>query len=202
MKRLGFVPAAVVLATIACSAPSSPAPTTPDSNVRGQPTAPVLIEEWGDYQCPACGSFARLQPQLEQALLDDGSARFVFHNMAFLGQESVWAAAAAECANDQGRFWEYHDLLYASQNGENKGAFAKPRLKQLGASLRLDQAAFNMCVDSDAYVSRVQQDTQRGKSLGISSTPTLLVNGQRVTLTTNRSPIETLLAAVRNAPRR
>jgi Thioredoxin/Protein of unknown function with PCYCGC motif len=99
-------------------------------NVRGAANAPLVIEEWADYQRPVCGSFARLQPQLDQSVLADGKARLVFRNMAFLGQESVWAAEAAECAGDQGRYWDSHDVLFASQGGENIGAFRIERLKQ------------------------------------------------------------------------
>jgi protein-disulfide isomerase len=168
-------------------------------NVRGAANAPVIIEEWADYQCPACGSFVRLQPQLDQNVLADGRARLVFRNMAFLGQESIWAAESAECAGDQGRYWDYHDVLYASQNGENRGAFRIERLKQFAASVQLDQAAFDTCLDTHAYANRVRQETQRGQRLSVNSTPTVFVNGQRVVFTSGRSPIDILQAAVQSA---
>ena len=99
---------------------------------------------------------------------------------AFIGQESTWAAEAAECAGDQGRFWEYHDTLFAEQRGENQGAFSRDNLKRFAADLGLDTAQFNQCLDSGQYRSYVQQQGASAQQLGINSTPTLAVNGQVV----------------------
>jgi protein-disulfide isomerase len=98
--------------------------------------------------------------------------------LAFLGDESIWAAEASECANDQGKFWEYHDLLFQSQNGENQGAFNKDNLKGFAAKLGLDTAKFNECLDSGKYTAQVQSDSDAGSQLGVRSTPTFVVNGQ------------------------
>jgi protein-disulfide isomerase len=193
-QRLSSVICSViaVLALAGCGQPAR----VPLTNVRGAAQAPVLIEEWGDYQCPSCGSFARLDPQLEAAVISNGNAQFAFHNLAFLGQESVWAAEAAECASDQGRFWDYHKLLYASQDGENRGAFAPARLKALAGQLTLDQTTFNQCLDSGKYLNAVQAETKSGEQLGVNSTPTIFVNGKKLTLSGSRSPIDTIQIAV------
>ncbi len=98
--------------------------------------------------------------------------------MAFLGEESQWAAEASECAADQGRFWEYHDLLYARQKGENQGAFRKENLKQFATELGLDAQAFDACLEGGKYTSRVKADTAFARSLGISGTPAFLINGR------------------------
>jgi protein-disulfide isomerase len=202
MRRVILALAAVsALLLTSCSA-SGRDPVTLDAgrdNTIGPANATVTIEEWADFQCPACRNFATLQPTLDQAVLSDGSARFVFRDMAFLGPESILAAEAAECAGDQGRFWDYHDTLYASQSGENRGAFSADHLKQFAATMGLDQGAFSSCLDTHKYVSRVQLETQRGVQLGVNSTPTLFVNGQRVGLTTSRDPVETIRLAVQNA---
>lgn len=100
--------------------------------------------------------------------------------MAFLGPESQWAAEASECAAEQGRFWEYHDLLYARQSGENQGAFSKDNLKRFAEEIGLDTKAFNACLDAGKYAAQVQADTAFAKALGISGTPAFLVNGQPV----------------------
>ncbi len=102
--------------------------------------------------------------------------RFGYLNLAFLGEESQWAAEASECADEQGKFWEYHDKLFASQNGENQGAFAKDKLKKFAADLGLDTTKFNTCLDSGKFTSVVQQETQLANDLGVGSTPTFLVN--------------------------
>lgn len=100
--------------------------------------------------------------------------------MAFLGPESQWAAEASECAADQGRFWEYHDLLYAGQNGENLGAFSKANLKKFAVELGMDAEAFALCLDTGKYAAQVRADTAFAQSLGISGTPAFLVSGRPI----------------------
>ena len=95
--------------------------------------------------------------------VDEGKVQMVFKHFAFLGPESQWAAVASECAADQGKFWEYHDKLYNSQQGENQGAFNKDKLIAFGEELGLDAAAFAACVNDEATLARVQADT-RGRS--------------------------------------
>ena len=100
--------------------------------------------------------------------------------MAFLGPESVWAAAASECASEQNRFWEYHDVLFTHTAGRDKGVFTKPQLKQYASDLGLEREAFNSCVDSGRYEEWVQGQTQQGRLQGVTSTPTLMVNDQKL----------------------
>lgn len=96
--------------------------------------------------------------------------------MAFLGPESRWAAEASECAAEQGKFWEYHDRLFASQG--SAGAFGKENLKKFAADLRLDATKFNTCLDSGKFASLVDKETTNLQSLGVESTPSFLINGQ------------------------
>ena len=97
--------------------------------------------------------------------------------MAFLGEESAWAAEASECAADQDAFWEYHDKLFDSQSGENQGAFTKENLKTFAADLKLDTAQFNECLDSGKYTQAVQEQTSAAQQLGVRSTPAFVING-------------------------
>jgi len=106
--------------------------------------------------------------------------RFGYFNFAFLGDESQWAAEAAECAGDQNAFWQYHDKLFASQNGENQGTFSKDNLKKFAADLGLDTTTFNNCLDTGKYTKLVQDQTNIGHSIGVSSTPTFVLNGQGI----------------------
>ncbi len=103
-----------------------------------------------------------------------------YWHVAFLGEESQWAAEASECAGDQDKFWEYHDKLFTSQNGENQGAFNKDNLKQFAADLKLDTAAFNECLDSGKYTQAVQEQTGIANQLGVNSTPAFIINGYPV----------------------
>ena len=107
--------------------------------------------------------------------------RIGYWHFAFLGEESLWAGEASECAADQDAFWEYHDLLFENQAGENRGAFNKDSLKQLAVDLGLDEAAFNECLDSGKNLSRVQSETTFARSIGVQSTPSFLINGKPFT---------------------
>jgi protein-disulfide isomerase len=103
-----------------------------------------------------------------------------YFHYAFLGEESLWAAEASECAADQDKFWEYHDYLFTHQNGENQGAFSKDNLKAFAAELKLDTEAFNECMDSGKYTQAVQEMSQIARQLGVQSTPSFAINGQAV----------------------
>jgi len=160
-------------------ADASAASLPSNGNVLGDPKAPVKVVEWGNYQCPFCGIFARdVQTQLINDYVKTGKATFQFNDFAFGGQESNDAAAASQCANDQGKFWQFHDTLYLNQHGENQGAFTKARLKEIAQSVGLDTDKFNKCLDSDAHAKDVQNSSNAAVNAGAKGTPTFAVNGQ------------------------
>ena len=109
-----------------------------------------------------------------------GIVRIGYQHFAFLGEESGWAAEASECADEQGAFWAYHDKLFSSQAGENKGAFTKDKLKQFAGELKLNTAQFNGCLDTGKYASIVMAETASLQSLGVESTPTFLINSRPI----------------------
>lgn len=115
-----------------------------DGRTLGDPNAPVTVVEYGDYQCPFCGEFARdLEPRLVEEYVTTGLIRFEFRDFAFLderadGDESHDAAAASFCAADQGAFWPFHATLYSNQHGENEGAFTRDRLREMATALGLN----------------------------------------------------------------
>lgn len=187
--QIGIVSVIAILAVAAFIGlgnmqPVAPAPISSSirlvGNVMGEANAPVTIEEWADYQCPACRTFAvTTEPQLRAAYIATGKVRFIFQSFAFLGVESEWAAQAAECAAAEGRFVEYHDRLYAAQAGENSGAFSKANLKRIGVDLGLT-GPFAACVDAGAYATKVRESRDAGQAKGVRSTPTLFINGTKV----------------------
>ena len=120
---------------------------------------------------------------------DTDQVRFEYEHFAFIGQESVRAAEAAECANEQDQFWQYHDTLFLNQHGENLGTFDDPALKNFSNAIGLDEEAFNECLDSGRYSSQIGADQRTGGALGVTSTPTLIINGQ---LLEGVPPFETL----------
>lgn len=92
----------------------------------------------------------------------------------------MWAAEASECAGEQDAFWEYHDVLFTSQAGENQGAFSKENLKAFAEELNLDTEQFNECLDSGQYSEFVRSQSATAQQLGVSSTPSFLINGQAI----------------------
>src|SRR5215207_3609122 len=154
----------------------------------GDASAPVTIDVFEDFQCPACQRFTEnTEPLVIQNLVATGKARYVFHNYPFLdgggagsNGESDQAANAAMCANDQDKFWEMHSTLYANWNGENQGAFSERRLQAMAESLGLDMDAFNSCFSANKYEAEIQADFDLGGEMGVSGTPTVFVNGRRV----------------------
>lgn len=163
---------------------------------QGSSGARVVIDEFGDFQCPVCGMFhQRVYRDLNEKFVKTGQVRLVFHPLNYIGAESKWAAEAATCAQEQGRFWEYHDTLYDRQNGENNGAFRKENLKNFAQELRLDRQAFNQCLDSGRYSRLIDQWTSEGQHRGVTGTPTFFINGHKypgfLTLEQLRQIIET-----------
>lgn len=122
-----------------------------------------------------------MQPQIEETYIETGQVELEMRPIAFIGQESVWAAEAAECANDQGRFLDYHDRLFEEQGRENSGAFSIDNLKGFAADLGLDTSAFNTCLDSHQYAEQVSRETDAAGSAGIGSTPSFIVGETKLT---------------------
>ncbi len=157
-----------------------------DRNSMGDPNAPVKVEEFSDFQCPYCRLyFEEEEPTIVENYVKTGKVFFTYTPFSFIdgadpNGESKTAAQAAYCAADQGKFWEYHDLLFANQNGENIGDFTNKRLLAFADKLGLDNAAFKTCFNGGKYQQQVLDDLARGKSLGVTATPTFVVNGTLV----------------------
>jgi protein-disulfide isomerase len=162
--------------------------------VLGDKNAKVTVVEFADFQCPFCEQwFTNVETPLIKDYVNTGKIKFAFRNYAFLGQESTWAAEAAYCANDQGKFWDYHDYLYKHQGQENSGAFSKANLEQFAADLGLNTTQFNSCLDSDKYATQVANDVKDGQTAGVTGTPTSFVDGQSVVGAQPYSAFKTLI---------
>ena len=185
---------AIAIFALAVASPSNTSEVKATRPVLGDASAPVLIQEYGDFQCPSCGAFARgIEPQIRAVYIDTGLARLAWHDFAWIGTESRDAANAARCAGDQGQFWEYHDVLYQNQAGENAGAFSRDRLKGFGDALGLEPSAFHACVDADRYGGAVQADFAEVRRNGFNGTPTFVIGDQRIV---GAQPFEVFAAAI------
>lgn len=145
----------------------------------GDENAPVTIVEFGDYQCPGCGSFAsNVKPQVELQLVDQGLAKFVFYDFPLvqIHPHAFLAARAARCAGEQDRYWDYHDILFRMQSRWSGQANAIGAFMDYAASVELDEGAFEECLQSDRYADVVTANMELGAQLGVSGTPTVMVN--------------------------
>lgn len=152
----------------------------------GAADAPVTILVFSDFQCTACDAFAEgVEQTVIDTYVDTGRAKLEYRHYIVIdgnvgGSESRDAAEASECANEQGQFWNFHDLLFANQGAEGSGVFTVRRLKAMGASLGLDTAAFDACVDSGRHAATVRADEVLAQQYGVTGTPTVFINGTRV----------------------
>lgn len=169
--------------------------------VEGAANAPVRIIEYADFQCPFCKRYwSETAPALRAELVDTGAAAIEFRHFVVLGPESQSAAEAAECALDQGRFWEMHDLLFTKQGAEHSGVFEHAKLKRYARELAealdggaFDVEAFDRCLDGREKRAVVQEMTSEAAKLGIESTPSFVVGGFVIR---GAQPLETFRQAV------
>ncbi len=142
----------------------------------GDADAPVTMIEFADYQCPYCKRFAEgAERQIEEEYIKDNLVKLEFRNMAFIGTESLLAAEAAQCANDQGEFWNYHDKLFEEQRGENTGTFSPDRLKRFAGEIGLNQAEFDACLDGTEHEQTILDETNAARDAGVKSTPSFII---------------------------
>ena len=143
----------------------------------GSDSAPITIVEFGDYQCEACAHwFHTTRPDLIDNYIETGKAKLVFVDIPFLGRDSPKAAQASYCADDQGKYWEYHSLLYTFQNGPPDSGWAnQERLISFAYSLNLNVDEFSECLDSSKYVQRVKANQSEAIRNGADMTPTFIV---------------------------
>jgi len=146
--------------------------------VEGDEDAPITIIEFGDYQCPKCkGWFQNEKSKITSNYITKGIAKLYFLDSAWLGDDSIAAAQATYCADDQGKFIEYHSTLYNNQAGIQDGWANMDALKQFATDLELDAEMFNECLDSGIYADRVSHNTEVGASLGVVGTPYFFIIG-------------------------
>ncbi len=147
----------------------------------GDPAAPITVEEYADFQCPICGVFDRqVLPQIDDKYIKTGKIKFLFNHFAFIGAESTRAAEAAECANDQGKFWDYATTLFNNQAGENQGAFSDANLEKFAQQVSLNLDQFKACLADHRNLSKVQSSSSTAQLRNVTGTPTLFINGVMV----------------------
>ena len=158
--------------------PAQDASLIDDDAIKGDPDAPVTIVEWSDFECPFCQRFYKeTLPLIEEKYIKKGKVKFVFRDFPLnFHKNAQKAAEAAECAGEQGKFWEMHDKLF--EEGV-KGGVAS--FKKYAREIGLDAGEFDKCLDSGKMSPEVLNDKSQGKFKGVSSTPTFFINGRMLT---------------------
>ena len=149
---------------------------------KGSSSATINLVEFGDYQCPFCKRFfEQTEPQLYKEYVDTGKVRFYFLDVSILGDDSVTLGQGAWCADEQGKYYEYHDYIYSNQGEENSGWGTPDKVKNLVENIQgLDVEEFSQCLDSKKYESRTEGLTKFSGQLGLSGTPTMFIGNSEM----------------------
>lgn len=148
------------------------------SPVLGDPNAPITLVEFGDYQCHFCNvHFHNTEHKLLENFVDSGKVKMIFKDFTIIGPDSVNAAHGAHCANDQDKFWEYHDILYNNWTGENNGWASSENLLKFAQSIDLDIDQWSDCMLEARHSQKIVDSSKDARDLGITGTPAFFVIG-------------------------
>ena len=162
------------------------------SPILGNPSASITILEWGDYQCTFCYKFHESTLDIiHKEYIETGVVNLVFKDFPLNGPDSILAAEAAYCANDQGKYWQYHDEIYTNWAGERTGWISKNSLNTFAEFVELDIEKFNSCLDEHKHRQKVLDLEQFGREIGIDATPSFFVfNDKKIIKITGNQPLE------------
>ncbi len=162
------------------------------SPILGNPSASITILEWGDYQCTFCYKFHESTLDvIHKEYIETGVVNLVFKDFPLNGPDSILAAEASYCANDQGKYWQYHDEIYTNWAGERTGWISKNSLNTFAEFVELDIEKFNSCLDEHKYRQKVLDLEQFGREIGVDATPSFFVfNDKKIIKITGNQPLE------------
>lgn len=171
------------------------------SPFQGKVSAPLTIIDFSDFQCYLCNRFVKnTEPLVNQSYIQTGKVALVFNHLPNRGFDSMGAALAAQCTNDQGKFWQFHNLLYSNQKAIDSGWVSKENLKNFALQIPgLDIKRFDRCFDSEKYKSFVQKDIELALSFGFKETPSFIVensNGSSQETMSGALPFESFKAVI------
>lgn len=168
------------------------------SPLLGDNNAQITILEWGDYQCTFCYKFHQnTLDVLNEDFIKTGKVKLVFKDFPLNGPDSVLAAEASYCAEDQGKYWEYHDELYENWGGERTGWVTRESVDRFASTVSLDLQEFNKCLDEHKYQNKVNALYDFGREIGIDATPSFLVfNDEKIIKIRGNQPLEVFLKTI------
>jgi protein-disulfide isomerase len=156
-----------------------------DDPVLGNPDAPLTIVEFSDFQCPFCAKFyAQTLPLIKENYIKSGQVNFVYRDFPINGihPNAMPAALAAECADDQGKFWEYHDLVFTNQDSWKSldVSSASMTFQEYAKELGLDTSEFSSCLTTAKHSQEVNKDLQDGQNYGVAGTPGFFIGNEKI----------------------
>ncbi len=163
------------------------------SPILGDPNAPVTLIEFGDYQCHFCNvHFHNTEHRLLENFIKTGKVKMIFKDFTIIGPDSVNAAHGTHCANDQGKFWEYHDILYNNWNGENNVWASSDNLQRFAQEIELEIDQWSDCMIDEKYSQIISNSSKDARDLGITGTPAFFVIGpdNKITRLSGAQPYE------------
>ena len=168
------------------------------SPVLGESNAPITILEWGDYQCTYCYKFHQnTLNTINDDFIKTGKVKLVFKDFPLNGPDSILAAKASFCANDQEKYWQYHNELYKNWGGERTGWITRESLDRFASTVGLNLQEFNTCLDEHKYQNKVNGLYDFGQEIGIDATPSFLVfNDEKIIKIRGNQPLEVFLKTI------
>ena len=156
-----------------------------DDPIRGDPDAPITIVEFSDFQCPFCARFhVQTLPSIIEEYIEEGKVNLVYRDFPIqsIHPNALPAAVAAECANEQGKYWEYHDTLFEKQNSWNRldSNSAIATFSQYASDIELEQEQFDSCLQTGKYLEEVQGDLSDGRDYDVTGTPGFFIGNEDI----------------------
>ena len=146
------------------------------ASILGDPNAKITVVEFGDYQCTFCYKFHQdTMKKIDDNYISSGKVNFVYKDFPLNGEASKIAAEASYCAQKQGKFWQYHNIVFDNWNGENTGWVTKNALLEFAKYSELDIEEFNTCMNNSEYKEKVLQNEQFAREINIDATPSFLI---------------------------
>ena len=167
------------------------------SPILGSPSAPITIVEWGDYQCTYCYKFHETSlNDIKEKFVDTGKVKMIFRDFPLNGADSILASQAAFCAEEQNKYWQFHNIVYQNWAGERTGWITSNSLRVFAEFAELDLSMFDKCMELNSYQDKINQSYEFGKEIGIDATPSFLVfNDEKVIKIRGNQPLEVFLKA-------
>ena len=167
--------------------------TANGSPILGDPNAPITLIEFGDYQCHFCNvHFHNTEHNLLENYIKTGKVKMIFKDFTIIGPDSINAAHGAHCADDQGKFWQYHDILYNNWTGENNGWASSDNLLRFAQEIELDVDQWSDCMIDEKHSKTIVDSNKDARDLGITGTPAFFVIGpdNKITKISGAQPYE------------